>query len=976
MNDNLLQISLNHGKHFKKKINKIKEGFVSLEQEQIIRPSYNNYVPVLKNMKQNTNYTNNVNEQDLNELKQLQSKYNDLTQQYTNIQQKISDSSLVSINRLSTNNPYLNKTIRFTTGQICYVTNQGIAKYIPSLEILNSTNAPKNYIDVNLPWDNSYSIEGTTIPTDPPLISGSFITMGQNVGNEGLNVYVNSLLSNDISPTYVGCYATNLNNDNMTFIGNKPLLTNQILIKNGNFEQPVLTNNSYTYINNNNTVPNWNFNAVLLNNSGAWNYPMPYPKGKQCVSLQKTHNIQQDIQLDVNYTYTLTFYSCGRNCCTTSNSGNPVKVDLLVISENNDNKLISNIYNFTPPVNKWTYYSINFKVSSTQLYTIFFSGQTTDVDKSSAIQAINISVDNNSVGDYTYDDCKTSAIENGYQYFALQNVNTTTSKGFCAVSNSEPAIKQYGEGLVVSKQIPLWQSNTAEQPGNIAILNNTGSLSVINSDGKSIYSSPSLTKNPSPSNYLGCYNDSPSRTLPTYLGDNTTYETCQSIAKKNNFSLFGLQYTQPNGTSQCWGGNDITLATSLGKNNCDKSNNVIVGGGWTNAIYNTDTPETNYFLILEDDGNMSVYKGTGPNDNQGSIWSTMTNGKQQSANPNIDILKSKYGKNWIASGSTLGPGDFISSNDGKLVLMMQPDGNLVLYTYKLDTNCKTINNNKIGGGEGANAVYNIGQTAIPQNMGLLGYINSDSKLMEYPDSMVGFTNDYQIFQNTNVQGYDIDYFNIKNPNECQAKCNANLECGAYVYDSQNCWLKNKNAYSKGKKSYNNNVSLGVRNPKLKESTLCSNKIVDINTNQYENYKKGAKMTPNTQCNNSIVSQNDIIAFDNIKSQLITLGEEIISKTENLYNQDNKIFEKLNTNEKQFKQNLKNYKLTNFKIKQELNLQNNNIEGMQNQQNININDINGMLTDSDLRVLQENYNYIMWSIFAVGIITITINTMKK
>ena len=96
-----------------------------------------------------------------------------------------------------------------------------------------------------------------------------------------------------------------------------------------------------------------------------------------------------------------------------------------------------------------------------------------------------------------------------------------------------------------------------------------------------------------------------------------------------------------------------------------------------------------------------------------------------------------------------------------------------------------------------------------------------------------------------------------------------------------------------------------------------------------------------------------------------------TKAEDLYSQDNKIFEKLNINEEQFKKNIENYKLTNIKIKKEFNLQDNNIEGMQN-----INDINGMLNDSDLRVLQENYSYIMWSIFAIGILTITINTLKK
>jgi hypothetical protein len=95
--------------------------------------------------------------------------------------------------------------------------------------------------------------------------------------------------------------------------------------------------------------------------------------------------------------------------------------------------------------------------------------------------------------------------------------------------------------------------------------------------------------------------------------------------------------------------------------------------------------------------------------------------------------------------------------------------------------------------------------------------------------------------------------------------------------------------------------------------------------------------------------------------------------EKLYNQDKTILQKLKTNDEQFKKDIENYKLTNLKIMNELNLKSNSIEGMKN---LNINDLNGMLTDSDLRVLQGNYSYIMWSILAVGLLTITINTMKK
>jgi hypothetical protein len=44
--------------------------------------------------------------------------------------------------------------------------------------------------------------------------------------------------------------------------------------------------------------------------------------------------------------------------------------------------------------------------------------------------------------------------------------------------------------------------------------------------------------------------------------------------------------------------------------------------------------------------------------------------------------------------------------------------------------------------------------------------------------------------------------------------------------------------------------------------------------------------------------------------------------------------------------------------------------------LTMNDINSMLSDTDIRVLQENYSYIFWSILAVGLLTITVNQIKK
>jgi hypothetical protein len=168
-------------------------------------------------------------------------------------------------------------------------------------------------------------------------------------------------------------------------------------------------------------------------------------------------------------------------------------------------------------------------------------------------------------------------------------------------------------------------------------------------------------------------------------------------------------------------------------------------------------------------------------------------------------------------------------------------------------------------------------------------------------------------------------------------------------------------------------NLGIRKLSVLNPPACSNAVSDVDTLQYDNYIKGNQMTPDTQCNVSLVSQQDQMTYDNIKSQLVILGQDIASKMENLYNQDKNIYKKLNMNETQFKIDIENYKTINMKISKELELDSdtNNMEGM-----INMNDINGMLSNTDLVVLQENYNYIFWSVLAIGIVTITINIMKK
>jgi hypothetical protein len=144
-------------------------------------------------------------------------------------------------------------------------------------------------------------------------------------------------------------------------------------------------------------------------------------------------------------------------------------------------------------------------------------------------------------GTYSYSQCQEAATMGGYQYFALQNVNTTNGLGYCAVSNSETSSTQYGNAYVPTGTTALWSSSTEGQTGNSAILTVSGALSVINSSGTSVFSTPNSAAQPS--SYLGCYGDNPNRAMSLYNGGSQQYnlQQCQQIAQQNGSAYFGLQ---------------------------------------------------------------------------------------------------------------------------------------------------------------------------------------------------------------------------------------------------------------------------------------------------------------------------------------------------------------------------------------------------------------------------------------------------
>ena len=1034
MNTDLLKISLNQGKKFNNyqrrikndiffktsketKLNYLKENFVSSQDEQLLRPQDDGYKSVIQNQTLLTNNNNKSNEQQLKKLTDLQDKYKQLIQQYNQIQKSISDSSLEVINRNSSNNSYLNKNILFTDGTICYVTSQGIAKPYTNSDIFKN-NSGKNgcplendIIKLTIPWLTSY-VPGSIIPTSPSLIVGEKMTKNESCGNEGKNIYVSTLIDNP-SSSYVGCY-----ND-------KPILTNINVIPVMNSSNNIngfVSSASSIYLNNNDSFGPWaafdqNPNTFWSSDESSttkYNQSTGVYEGTNYISVLNLGNINGE---NIGITMPGVNTTSAQNITVTQYSLSP-RLDLFttrspnswyILGFNNGQwnqidrqtgQQFSNasqkVYTCANPLSCASYMLLIDKVgnddqtsnrSSVQIaeWNLFSNSLTNSND----VRAMTL--DSNLIGNSSFEQCQQYAIDNNYQYFGTTDYQTN-GLASCVASNDISMIKMYGNGTNQITAIPIWESNTSGSNSTSCFVSSTGTLTLNNSSGTATWAS-----SPAPQDCLNSGFVNPDTIQGSYGGN--------CVGKPLNIDCGNPDPNQSYGTDGIIGNlNDILKTQALANN--DKSNWIFnpltdwtgkdpayccsknvnfsyqCGGGpfktgeingGTNINFDCSAEVGNcvFFIILQDDGNLCLNRGTDPSNNNGTIWATNSTGQQKSKNPDWEASKGKYGRNYLKIGETLVPGEWIGSNDGTTKLELTIDGNLVLYTSEINAGCLKGNKGKIYGKKDINAVYKLNSIGNKNNLGKVAYIDSDSLLREYPNSMLSYSNDYQLYQGYDSGGNDISSNQANTIEDCKNSCNNNSNCAAFVYQSNTstCWLKNNKALNK---QINNSLQLGVRKPKLMGSSTCSNEIIDVDSIQYDNYVKGPNMNLKTICNKNTqtVSSENLANFDKIKNNLFNLGQQIVSEMEKLYNQDNKIYEKLNMNAEQFNKNLAMYKSINNKIQS-----NNNIEGMRNI-GLDVNDIKGMLSDSDIRVLQENYSYIFWSILAVGVLTVTINLMKK
>jgi hypothetical protein len=365
---------------------------------------------------------------------------------------------------------------------------------------------------------------------------------------------------------------------------------------------------------------------------------------------------------------------------------------------------------------------------------------------------------------------------------------------------------------------------------------------------------------------------------------------------------------------------------------------------------------------------MCIYRGTSPNDNQGKIWCSQTNGKQQQPNKNFSAANGKYAKNWISSTSTLAAGDFIGSNNGSIYLLMQTDGNLVLYTSTNQTACKANQNGKMQGSNLVNALYEVSPSGSKGDIGKIAYIDENSNLREYSTDNIKLTNNYTTLQNMNTPNNDIPgaAYGSATIDQCKSTCSNRQSCYGFVFDNNNkvCYPKNNQMYPYGG-SLNplSGVDTYLREKQpINRPPGISDIIANIDTVLFRNY---IKSTGNDEYH-GLTKATEVE-----KQQIAELQGKLDTLSSKIAKLSNKLSSNTNSAETQAKNNISGLDgftglgdyLTDLKNTNE-------------QIQLTSTSMNNILNDSNIVVLQKNYSYLFWSILATGTVLVTMNIAKN
>ena len=394
-----------------------------------------------------------------------------------------------------------------------------------------------------------------------------------------------------------------------------------------------------------------------------------------------------------------------------------------------------------------------------------------------------------------------------------------------------------------------------------------------------------------------------------------------------------------------------------------KSINIAAEAGGKTALFDCTAENAmclGFRLTLGDTGNLVLTDNTGA-----TVWqsNTTTTGI---AMPEYNAVSGQNGRNYLMSGESLFEGAFIGSPSGNCWLIMpeltSPTALNSLQIQYSVSSCSGPVGAWTGNDDTAYGLYSIPATDI-SSIGSVGYLDKSGKTHAYPANMVGPAKTYTNIGHYDSYGNDIGAYYGTSPKSCETACNGEAGCAGFIWDesAKICFLKNTNMFPNAPRQTRAGYDLYVQDKSVTNGSSCTKEVETGTAAQWELLPTTTKMSMDTLCNIGMANKSELANLAK-KEQKVNNTLNTMNNTYNtLISENTSLRNNFNSNIKGIKKDIHHMKTIHKKTKRE---------------KVDTNNVDGMMEDSDLSLISQNYKYLWWSILAILIISMGIKVVRN
>jgi hypothetical protein len=415
---------------------------------------------------------------------------------------------------------------------------------------------------------------------------------------------------------------------------------------------------------------------------------------------------------------------------------------------------------------------------------------------------------------------------------------------------------------------------------------------------------------------------------------------------------------------------------------------AILGEGFNIGCWELYEKYPSFSLRLSDDGAITIVNNKNSNDILYTNLNQISNQKDTQiiaiAGGNKTMIPWAERPDWVRGSinsgglltsfsmnvQTLTNGQYISSPTGKCRLIFKKSagasGSLILEysVYNVSqtqgaTTSADKDNNLIGNSSNYSQYY-LSKVDNPNVKGKMAYIDINNGLREYPVAMTEFENEY-----IQMKGFEPSMVGTIVPNTkedlCKVACNGDPSCAGYTYINSLCKkYKDGDIYPKGDRILDASKSTYIRKKKISTTNSshfsCNKFVNDVNSAIYMSYPASGNMTVDQKCALGLILEPRMIELKEKNQAAINKGSEIKSSINGVYTNQNNLKDTINTKSKDIEKGIAGQEAVKKQIDkyEESNITN-----------------TATVTDTELLLVSDNYNYVLWSIVTViaGIVAI-------